>query len=123
VIGNVKPEAEYECYKGAIGEGAAAEFTGFLRIWRDLEDPDMIIANPRQARVPTDSSTLYALCGAISTRATVENFANVITFAKRLPPEFEVLMISLSVRTNPDVGETSAYVHWLSEADTHALLF
>jgi len=123
VIGNVPPEAEYDCFKGAIGEGAAAEFTGFLRIWRDLDDPDMIIANPKQARVPTDSATQYALCGAMAARATEANFGNIIVFAKRFPPDFEVLMISLCVRNNPDVCESSAYINWLSQSDTHSLLF
>jgi hypothetical protein len=123
VIGNIAKEAEYECFKGSIGDGAAAEFTGYMRIWRDLEDPDLVIANPRNAKVPTDSATLYALCGALSMRATEDNFANVITYAERLPGDFMMLMISLSVRTNPDVAETAAYIHWLGKADTHALLF
>jgi len=119
----VMPEAEYECYKGSIGDGAAAVLTGFLRIWRDLEDPEFVIANPSKAKVPTDSATLYAICGALSHRATEANFGNIIQYAKRLPTEFEVLMISMSVRTNPDVGETKAYTDWLSSSDTHALLF
>lgn len=123
VIGNVHKDAEYECYKGAIGDGASAEFTGYLRIWRDLEDPDLIIANPKGARVPTDSATLYALCGALSARATEENFALILTFAKRLPGDFMMLLVSMAVRTNPDVSETAAYIQWLGEADTHALLF
>lgn len=123
VLGNVPKEAEYECYKGAIGEGAAAEFTGFLRIWRDLDDPELIIASPKTARVPSDSATQYALCGALSSRATTDNFGNIIEFAKRLPADFMILMVSLSVRTNPDVADTTAYVSWLSEATTHELLF
>ena len=123
VIGNIPTEAEYECFSGAVGEGAAAEFTGFLRIWRDLEDPDLIIANPKGARVPTDSATQYALAGALSARATQANFGNIITYAKRLPPDFTVLLLSMAVRTNPDVADTAAYIDWLSEADTHALMF
>lgn len=123
MVGNIPKEAEFECFKGAIGEGEAAEFTGFLRIFRDLEDPDLVIANPKGAKVPTDSATLYAMCGALSSRATEENFASIITYAERLPGDFMMLMISLSVRTNPDVAETAAYVHWLGKADTHALLF
>ena len=31
-IGIVPSEAEYETFKGAVGEGCAAEFTGFLRL-------------------------------------------------------------------------------------------
>jgi hypothetical protein len=112
VLGVVPPEAEYECFKGAVGEGAAAEFVGFVRIYRSLPNPDNIILNPTTANVPTDPSTLYALSGAIAERATESNFSRVCTYAERMPPEFSVLSISYAARKNPDLASTKAFTDW-----------
>jgi hypothetical protein len=112
VLGTVPTEAEYECFKGAVGEGAAAEFVGFMRIFRKLPNPDAILLNPKTADVPTDPATLYALSGAIAERATENNFDRVTTYAERMPAEFSVLSISYAARKNPDLTNTQAFTKW-----------
>lgn len=66
LLGVVPAEAEHELFCGAVGEGAAAEFVGFLRIARSLTSPVDIIADPDNSTIPTDTATLYALTGALS---------------------------------------------------------
>jgi hypothetical protein len=112
VIGTVPSDAEFECFKGAVGEGAAAEFVGFLRIFRKLPNPDAVLLNPTAGDVPTDPATLYALSGAIAERATDGNFERVCTYAERMPPEFSVLTVSYAARRNPDLASTQAFVKW-----------
>lgn len=112
VLNTVPSEAEYECFKGAVGEGAAAEFVGFMRIFRKLPNPDAILLNPKTADVPSDPATLYALSGAIAERATENNFDRVTTYAERMPPEFSVLAISYAARKNPDLSNTQAFTKW-----------
>jgi len=112
VLGTVPNEAEFECFRGAVGEGAAAEFVGFVRIWRKLPNPDAILLNPTTTNVPTDPATLYALAGAIANRATEGNFERVCTYAERMPPEFSVLTISYAARRNPDLANTQAFTKW-----------
>ena len=112
VLGTVPAEAEFECFRGAVGEGAAAEFVGFVRIWRKLPNPDAILLNPTTTNVPTDPATLYALAGAIANRATEGNFERVCTYAERMPPEFSVLTISYAARRNPDLANTQAFTKW-----------
>jgi len=112
VLGTVSPDAEYECFKGAIGEGAAAEFVGFMKIFRKLPNPDNIIMNPTTADVPSDPATLYALSGAIAERATENNFERVATYAERMPPEFSVLSISYAARKKPELASTQAFTNW-----------
>jgi hypothetical protein len=111
-MGTVPASAEFECFKGAVGEGAAAEFTGYLRIWRKLPNPDNILLNPTAGEVPTDPATLYALSGSIAERATESNFERVCTYAERMPPEFSVLTISYACRKNPDLANTQAFIKW-----------
>jgi hypothetical protein len=112
VLGTVPAEAEFECFKGAVGEGAAAEFVGFVRIFRKLPNPDAILLNPQTADVPKDPATLYALSGALAQRATESNFERVCQYSERMPPEFSVLTVSYAARRNPDLANTQAFTKW-----------
>lgn len=121
VLGTVPAEAEFECFKGAVGEGAAAEFVGFVRIFRKLPNPDAILLNPTTADVPNDPATLYALSGALAQRATESNFERVCQYSNRMPPEFSVLTVSYAVRRNPDLTNTQAFTKW--SVDHQSVLF
>lgn len=112
VLGTVSHEAEYECFKGAVGEGAAAEFVGFMRIFRKLPNPDHILLNPTTADVPSDPATLYALSGALAERATESNLERVVMYTDRLPPEFSVLSMSYACRKKPELANTQAFTKW-----------
>lgn len=109
IFDKVPADGEYECYKGAVGDAAAAEFTGFIRIWRKLPSPDAILMDPEGADVPDDAATLYALAGAISTRASSSNFDAVVTYCGRMPPEFSVLTVSMAVRRDKSLQQTQAF--------------
>jgi hypothetical protein len=108
----VPSASEYECFKGAVGEGAAAEFVGFVRIYRKLPNPDSILLSPTTSEVPTDPATLYALSGALAERASNSNFDRVCTYAERMPPEFSVLTISYAARKKPELASTQAFTKW-----------
>ena len=112
VMGVVPPEAEYETFKGAVGEGAAAEFTGYLRIYRKLPNPDGILLNPDKGEVPTDPATLYALSGSLAQRCSEANFDRACTYFERMPPEFSVLSVSYALRKHPELANTQAFVKW-----------
>ena len=112
MIGVVPPEAEYETFKGAVGEGAAAEFSGFLKIERKLPNPDTIIQSPMSVTVPDDPATCYALTGALGERANADNFGNIVKFAERMSPEFSVLCVSYASRKNPDLASHQAFTEW-----------
>lgn len=112
MIGIVPTEAEFETFKGAVGEGCAAEFSGFLKIERKLPNPDTIIQSPMSVAVPDDPATCYALTGALGERATVDNFGNIVKFAERMSPEFSVLCVSYASRKNPDLASHEAFTKW-----------
>ena len=109
VIGVVPADAEYECFKGAVGEGHAAGFVGFLKIHRKLPNPDNILMNPTGSNVPDDPATLYALCGTLAHKATLANFDRVITYVARMPKEFSVLCISYATRKNEELASSGAF--------------
>lgn len=105
-------EVEHERLCGIIGEGIATEFAGFLRIARNLPDPDAVLAAPDAAIVPDDPATLYALCGALVSRVNGKNTANLIKFAERLTGEFSVMLVNDARLSRPEVAKTQAFAQW-----------
>jgi ATPase family associated with various cellular activities (AAA) len=105
-------EVERALISGAVGDGAAAELAGFLKIFRTLPNPDMVLMNPSKADVPTDPATLYALCGALSERASEANFDRLIEYCERIKPEFQVLCIRDTVTRNRDLAQTKTFAQW-----------
>ena len=106
------PDYEFEAISGIVGEGAATEFLGFLRIYRDLPDIDNIIANPTTSDVPKDVNVLYALCGALSRKVTAQNAQAALAYAGRLQGEFSVLLVKDIVRLQPDLLKSKAFITW-----------
>ena len=105
-------ESEYEVFAGAVGEGAAAEFVGFMRIFRKLPDPDSILLTPDTANVPEDPATLYALSGALANRASSGNIDRMVKYLNRLPKEFSVLTMSSALRRDASLSSSQAFVQW-----------
>jgi hypothetical protein len=120
-LGVVPPEAEFDTFKGSVGEGAAAEFVGFLRIHRKLPNPDSVLMNPDAATVPSENVVLYALCGALAHRASDKNMDKFVKYLGRVPGEFSVLAMSLAARRDPSITQTQAFVNW--SVDHQDLLF
>ena len=114
---NVSPsfDLEYSLFTGCVGNGAATEFAAFMRICRQLPDPDMILMNPEREKVPTDPATLYAICGALSARASEQTIPSIVKYGNRMPDEFSVLLIRDSVLKDKNVTRTRAYIEWATK--------
>jgi hypothetical protein len=122
VLDTVPAAALFDTVKGDVGEGCAAEFTGFLQTYRELPNPDLILSDPHRHPVPTEVHILYALSGALAHRASPENFGAIIDFACRMPPEFMVLVVRDASRVCPAVEDTAAYTKWAVGPGKDALL-
>lgn len=103
---------EFDLYTGTVGEGAAAEFMGYLKYYRDLPNLDSILLNPSSSKVPTEPATLYALSTGLATKATEDNMQRVVQYALRMPPEFQVLLIKDSVARDNKLSNTKAFSEW-----------
>jgi len=106
---------EFETYEGAAGKAFASELMSFLKIFRQLPDPDSIIRNPKNAKIPTEPAALYATCGSLAARANPNNFEHICEYAYRMPKEFSVFMIKDAVRQNEETAETDAFIEWVSK--------
>lgn len=112
----VPKEAELETFEGEIGEGASAEFVAFMQTFRELPDPELILSDPAKAPIPEKINVLYALCGALSHRASPDNIGKIIEFGNRLHDqhkgEFTVLMVRDAIKRDRSVTTSRDYVKW-----------
>ncbi len=105
-------DLEYEVIAGAAGEAFAVQFLAFLKIFRSLPNPDLVLMNPAAGDVPKDPAVLYALTGALAYRASQSNFPNVIAYANRLPDEFSVLLVTDCLHKDTSLTNTKAFIDW-----------
>ena len=118
-IMNARPsrDVEYGLYRGAVGDGAAAEFMGFLQVWRELPSVEEVLAAPLQAPVPAEPAALYAVSEALASGVSRENFSQACAYLDRLPVEFGVLCMRQAVCRDPGLVESAAFGNW---AQKHA---
>jgi hypothetical protein len=100
---------------GEVGEGAAAEYTGFRRIYLSLPDVDSILLDPTGADVPQDPATLYALTGALARKSTKDNFDRVSKYLSRLSPEFNVMCTKDAIKLQPAIKSSRSFIEWASK--------
>lgn len=113
-LGCIDPLVEFDVFRGDVGQGAASEFLGFLKIFRKLPNPDAILLDPKGAQVPTDPATLYAICGAMAFRTTADNFGRIMQYISRLPEEFGVLFVRDAMARKPDIAQSKDFINWAS---------
>lgn len=108
-------DVEFDLVKGTVGEGAAAELVGFLKIFRKLPNPDMILLNPDKVEVPNDPATLYALVGALTRKASEQTFDRLVRYFNRMPAEFSVMAMRDSLKLNGDLVNTKSFIEWAAK--------
>jgi hypothetical protein len=61
----------------AVGEGAAAEFKSFVKLYSKLPDVEKVLAGDKSVKMPKEPSILFAITGALVGRSeTADNFFN-----------------------------------------------
>lgn len=112
-----EPEAiRVHLFASQVGPAQAAEFEGFIKLFRALPSIDSILADPASARLPNDIATAFAISSALSRRATRQNFAAVIEYAERVGTavsrEFETVAVLDATKRDETLKETQAYTAW-----------
>ncbi len=89
----------FEALKGWVGEGPATEFVAYASMAAQLVHPDVVLMTPESAPIPEDPGALYAITTALASRATPNNFQQIITYLKRGQPEFAVYCIKSALQS------------------------
>jgi hypothetical protein len=79
--------------QGAIGAEPAAEFLGFMSLFKSLPSVHEILLNPTGAPVPTEPSALIAISTALGRTINDMNITTLAKYLMRLPDELQVLAI------------------------------
>lgn len=109
---NLPTGSFFENVKGEVGEGAAAEYTGFLKIAEQIVSPEEVLMNPAGVKLPTEPAAMYALTGAVAHSISKDNFDRLQPFINRLPKEHQVMLISDARKLAPSIVQTKGFVEW-----------
>jgi hypothetical protein len=101
---------------GCVGEGPAAEFIGFLKLYRELPDLDAVLARPESAPVPREPAVRYALVGALVERCRQAQapLAAFVTYALRLPDDFAMVALRDAMDVNKKLAALPAVQQWIA---------
>lgn len=95
---------------GAIGQGPAAEFWGFVDVWSKMIPMSEIERDPMGVKLPEEASMRYALAVAVSGTMTKDNIAPFHAFLMRLDPEFSILAWQLAMQRDRSVVQTKEFI-------------
>lgn len=103
-----------QAVQGDIGEAAAADLFGFLKIHDRLPTLDEIIADPNKAKCPSDLSAGWAAGQMCIHYAKGGNIDKLWTYTERLPKEVQVSMAkSLLERSGSALINSPMLVKWI----------
>jgi hypothetical protein len=109
---NLPADDEFELIKGTVGEGAAAEFSGFVRQIKDLPTIDQVLLDPDGTKLPSNPSAQYAMVTALDSKATTGNLARIMKYIERMPVEFQTVFVRSAIRRDSKLTGTKSYVDW-----------
>jgi len=69
---------------GAVGQATATAFHAWLKIAEDAPSREEVIADPHNARIPVESSALYAVSAALALGFVKKEFPAIAIYMTRL---------------------------------------
>lgn len=109
--------AYYALASGKVGEGAAKEWVATRDEMSKMPSVDAIRLSPREAPVPAELSTRYAVATALAFTTSPDAFEGDLTYIKRVGKEFEVLFVTDAMHKVPDMACSKAFIDWVLEND------
>ena len=105
---------EHEVIAGTVGQGAAAEYLAFCRIYRSLPSLDGILLDPDGSLVPEEPSARAATVAGLSRKATPSNIGAILKYTGRMSREMEFMAMHLCRRSDPEIENTKAVAQWMA---------
>jgi hypothetical protein len=95
-----------------VGDAYATELDAFIDLYHSIGSLADIIKNPKTANVPTEPSLRYAVCTGLARMADKKSFPAIVTYAKRLPRESQVLVVTDATLRDDSLKNTTVYGEW-----------
>jgi hypothetical protein len=98
------PDKAADILLGIVGEGASIEFLAFCRDVQIRPIVEAVLADPRNAPIPTKLDAIFALLSHLVSRSQEPATVDVIvSILDRLTPEFAVMLLNDTIKVNPKV--------------------
>lgn len=111
----ISAEVEFELIKGAVGEGAAAEFKGYLSVYRDLPTVDQVLLNPKDTPISENAAVKFAITASLAHSTTKDTFPRFMQYVGRMDAEWQVVYVRDAMK------RTERAITTLKEFQTFAL--
>lgn len=96
-----------------VGDGPAGEFIAFKEVADSLPDIDGLINKPETYKKDDNPAILYALTGAVAARACDDKMENIMKVNKKLPVEFQVILVKSALAVDQDLRKNPEVKKWI----------
>jgi hypothetical protein len=110
---DLAPEIRVPLISGLVGQAAGLEYEGFVRVWGNLPDMEVIEATGK-GKIPRDQATLLAVVSSLVVRVKEENIGNIFDYVGGLPGEHQMLFVKDLINKNPMYATHKDYSRWAS---------
>ena len=97
-----------------VGDGPAGEFIAYKEIANKLPDIDKLIEDPTKYKVDENPAILYALSSGVSARACPEKMENIMKLNKKLPVEFQVILVKGCLALDQALKSNTHLRNWVT---------
>lgn len=114
---DLSQDDQFELIKGTVGEGASAEFSGFVRLIKDLPTVDEVLKNPTGTPIPKTPAAKFAIVTALDAKTTPANMVQVMSYItrKEMEIEYQAVFMRGAIRRNAALMETPSFIKWGTE--------
>lgn len=109
---NAQPADELALIQGTVGSAAAAEYTAFVRVQKDLPTPDEIKIAPDTTKVPKEPAQLYALTTSLAMATDKKAFPRFLQYVERMEKEWQVVYIRDCLKIDNSVKFEPSFTRW-----------
>lgn len=109
-----KPSEEIAMITGTIGEGAAGDFAGYIRLMREMPDVEVILSAPDTAPIPDQMQVRHGMSAVLSRAMTNDNAEACIVYMDRWKnDELTAAAVSDAIRRDPAIMQSQAALAWV----------
>ena len=116
---DINEQDRYYDIAGLIGDGPAGEMITFLEHREKMPDIDKLMKEPNSFNVnKNEVSILYAICGAVAARATVQSCGTICKIADKMEPEFQVILMRDALHREEQFKFQPDFRNWAAKNST-----
>ena len=97
---------------GLVGDNIAGLYETFHNTIVHLPTIEEIIKDPKNCKIPTEPSALWAVATMIARHAEKKTFSAIMTYAIRLGREMEIVAALDATKRDPDLCEHTAFIEF-----------